>query len=212
MTEVKHTKASNFCDIDDEGSDSEVWILQCPKSFDPRKMIGRELGKMGNDEPKLEYASEKFNEKKILTVITPEKLAEYEMVCDKVKLVKPIGKIVVCEKGSKNCPPPPCPAVPSNASQIAQNDYDSDEQPNEDKFSSDSEVKTITSKKTKKKLNEQRLTIETVVTVEPCKKKTKKSKNIKEEPVDCLPHVPESPCPLKKKKKSKNDHDLSWMC
>lgn len=55
----------------------------------------------------------------------------------------------------------------------------------------------------KKKLNDQKFTIETTVTVQNMKKKGRKGKD-----VHCLSIVPPEPSPEKKKKKSKED----WKC
>jgi uncharacterized metal-binding protein len=59
-------------------------------------------------------------------------------------------------------------------------------------------------KKVQKKLNDQRFTIETTVTVENCgsQKKGRKSQIKQESNESCLPLCPPEPQPMKRKKKS----------
>lgn len=154
MKEIKYKKVSSCCE-DIDSSDEEVWLLQVPKSFDTKKMIVGELMKIipCPGEPKIDACAERFCEKKILTMITPQKLAEYEAVCDSMKLIKPVGKIVITEKCPAMpdcCPPPRCEVKSEN---------DSDYRAEDD---SDNEVcKPIAAKKIRKKINDQRFTIET---------------------------------------------------
>lgn len=68
------------------------------------------------------------------------------------------------------------------------------------------ELKPLTGKKMSKKLNDQRFTIETTVTVEKVNDR-KKSKKDSEE--SCLPFVPPEPSPIRQKKKSKRD-TVKW--
>ncbi|CAO1433489.1 unnamed protein product [Diamesa serratosioi] len=154
LKEIQYKKVSNCCqDID--SSDEEVWLLQVPKSFDTKKMIVGELQKLipCPGEPKIDACAERFCEKKILTMITPQKLAEYEAVCDTMKLIKPVGKIVISQK----CPPMPESCLPSHI------DIPLCEVKSE--IESDSDIgdvcKPIAAKKIRKKINDQRFTIET---------------------------------------------------
>lgn len=70
----------------DFGDETEVWLLQCPKGFDPSKMMNSQLGSLGK-QMKMECSADRFSETKNLAVIAPEKVAEYEIICDKLKLV-----------------------------------------------------------------------------------------------------------------------------
>lgn len=89
-TDLKQSKPKKGCvELDSEslsGPDTEVWLLQCPKGCDPKKMLDAELGKMGKQ--KMECSADRFSEKKSLAIITPEKAAEYELICDSLKLVR----------------------------------------------------------------------------------------------------------------------------
>lgn len=67
-------------------SDSDVWLLQCPKDFDPKEILNCELGKAGKKG--MGCSTNKFSGKKTLAVIAPEKATEYELVCENVKLVR----------------------------------------------------------------------------------------------------------------------------
>lgn len=88
-TELKQSKHKKGCvELDSEcdfGPDTEVWLLQCPKGCDPKKMLDTELGKM--DKQKMDCSADRFSEKKTLAIIAPEKAAEYELICDSMKLV-----------------------------------------------------------------------------------------------------------------------------
>lgn len=160
IKEIKYKKVSTCCE-DIDSSDDEVWLLQVPKSFDPKKMIVGELQKLipCAGEPKIDACAERFCEKKILTMITPQKLAEYEAVCDKMKLIKPVGKIVISTK----CPPmsecclPPCSNTPLCE---VKSEIDSDGRVDDDSDNEDV-CKPIAAKKVRKKINDQRFTIET---------------------------------------------------
>lgn len=90
--ELKESKSKKSCaELDnDSGSDTEVWILQCPKNFDPSKLIGFELGKIGKQlsaDQAMECSADRFSEKKTLAVIAPEKAAELQIICDNLILV-----------------------------------------------------------------------------------------------------------------------------
>ena len=85
--ELKETNSKKECVKLDEdlesSSDNEIWLLQCPKNFDPQQMLCRELGK----QTKMECSADKFTEKKTLVVIVPQKAAEYGLLCDSLQLV-----------------------------------------------------------------------------------------------------------------------------
>lgn len=85
--DLKELKSKKGCvELDDDfGSDTEIWLLQCPKNFDMNKCLGSELGKMGSQS--MECSADKFCDKKTLAVIAPEKAAEYQLICDNLKLV-----------------------------------------------------------------------------------------------------------------------------
>lgn len=68
----------------DFGEETEVWLLQCPKDFDPSKLMDSELGKLGK-QTKMECSADRFSEMKNLAVIAPVKASE--LICDKLKLV-----------------------------------------------------------------------------------------------------------------------------
>jgi len=92
LRESKTKKAS--VDIDLTSGDNEIWLLQCPKNFVPQELLCCQLGEQST----VECSADRFSETKTLAVIAPEKAAEYQMICDKLKLVKPVGKIVLSEK------------------------------------------------------------------------------------------------------------------
>lgn len=84
--ELKQSKKVNSgIDFDEMSADSEVWLLQCPKDFDPKTMMNSGLGKVGGQS--IELFTDRFEGEKTLAVIAPEKAAEYEMICEHVKLV-----------------------------------------------------------------------------------------------------------------------------
>lgn len=86
--ELKEAKGLKACeelgDLDDD--DSEIWLFQCPKNFDPHTLLGQELGKMGKNS-KVECEADRFEQEKTMIVIAPEKAAEYEIICDNLKIV-----------------------------------------------------------------------------------------------------------------------------
>lgn len=141
--------------------------------------------------------------------------------------MKPVGKIVISEKYNqeterksdapqkKSTTTKSSPIGPTSESNSGcDTDAESMEMPDEEEDdcnSSDQEVKPLAGKKMQKKLNDQRFTIETTVTVEKCgsdRKKGKKSGLNNE--AKCLPIVPPEPSPLKKKKMSKRNTELSF--
>lgn len=71
------------------GTDDEIWILQCPKDFDPKKLLNVDLQKVNQSQQlnNMDVAANKFLDKKALAVISPEKAAEYQLVCENLKLV-----------------------------------------------------------------------------------------------------------------------------
>lgn len=70
--------------LDLEDDDYEIWMLQCPKSVDVSSLINCRIGKSNQS---VEFDAEKFEESKTLMLIKPEKAAEYETICDNVKIV-----------------------------------------------------------------------------------------------------------------------------
>src|SRR5690349_3651745 len=91
---------------------------------------------------------------------------------------------------------------PSDDSQ--KSDSDDTQSSNDDSCEeSDEDVrKPLAANKMQKKVDEQKFTIETTVTVEKCGQK---------KPKKCLPIVPPEPTPFKNKRKSKNCDELNWM-
>ncbi|XP_070504983.1 uncharacterized protein [Chironomus tepperi] len=211
--EPTKTKKSSSCAnlMDCIGPNSEVWLLQCPKNFDPKTLMNTELGSLPKDKGcKVDLTTKCFNNKITLACLTPEKASEYEAVCDRVKMLRPVGKITVVQKGnlprksSTNKLPAPIKVEPCSEVEESCEDEDTDPCQN-----------PITSKKVKTKINDQKFTIETTVTVENCsgdaRKKNRKSKH--DTCGECLPLVPPEPIvPKKKQKKNLNDDmDTSWL-
>jgi len=208
---VEFKKSSSCANLMDcLGPNSEVWILQCPKNFDPTTLMNTELGSLQKDKScKVDMTSKCFNNKISLACLTPEKAAEYEAVCDKVKILKPVGKITIVQKSnlpkksSKVSLPAPIKCEPQSDVDDCSEDADADPCQN-----------PIASKKVKTKINDQKFTIETTVTVENCggdRKKNRKSKH--ESYGECLPLVPPEPIVPKKKQKKNcsDDEDTSWL-
>lgn len=175
----KQSACAEILDCLDE--DSEVWILQCPRCFDIKKILNSEL-KTGNG-TKLDVCHDRFKSSAAMICLTPEKAAEYQSVCDEIKLVRPVGKIMVTEAQADSC---------------------SEEDPLDEECTSNNlkavDSIPLTCKKVQKKVNDQRFTIETTVTVENVCAKKQKKPSIKQE--SCLPLVPPEPVPMKKKKKN----------
>lgn len=86
--ELSETKTKKACaELDEDfDSDTEVWILQCPKNYDPQQMMNIDLGKV-EKQSKMECSVERFGNKKTLAVIVAAK-SEYELVRDNIKLVR----------------------------------------------------------------------------------------------------------------------------
>lgn len=85
--DLKEIKSKKGCaEIDDLGSDSEVWLFQCPKNFDPKTLLKIQLAKISK-ESNMECSADRFDNMKTLAVIAPEKVREYEIICDNLKLV-----------------------------------------------------------------------------------------------------------------------------
>lgn len=174
----KPSACAEILDCLDE--DSEVWILQCPKCFDVKKILNSEL----STNTSLDICHDRFKSSAAMICLTPEKAAEYQSVCDEIKLVRPVGKIMVTESLKHEV------------------DLCSDEEC-DTKCIKPVDSIPLTCKKIQKKLNDQRFTIETTVTVESANdrsSKKQKKTHIKQEP--CLPLVPPEPVPMKKKKKN----------
>lgn len=72
----------------DIACDSEVWLLQCPKNFDPNDILNCVMcpPKKGCG-PNVDCCADRFKCKKALVVIAPEKAADLELLCDNMKLV-----------------------------------------------------------------------------------------------------------------------------
>lgn len=64
-------------------SDEEVFILQCPKSFHPKQMIGQNIGNLKEANLKFAFDVDLFQSQQSLSVIIPQKNSS-----DKLKLVK----------------------------------------------------------------------------------------------------------------------------
>lgn len=180
----KQSGCAEILDCLDE--DSEVWILQCPKCFDVKKLLNSEIGKKSN---KLEVSNDRFKSTPTLICLTPEKAAEYQSICDEIKLIRPVGKIMVTESQQQDCP---------------QSCTDDEEEEDVEDECKAVDSLPLASKKIQKKVNDQRFTIETTVTVESVNDSPKKSKKhpIKQEVEEsCLPLCPPEPQPVKRKKK-----------
>lgn len=85
---VESCISSNFEDEDEY----EVWMFQCPKTIDVSTLINSQISK--SDSTQIEFDAEKFTKPKTLMVIKPEKAEEYELICDKVKIVNFIRKFL----------------------------------------------------------------------------------------------------------------------
>jgi hypothetical protein len=190
-------KKSSPCSeiLDNLTPDCEVWLLQVPKCFDPKNIeINSQLGDTfdSNGGDKAECSATRFKEKISFACIAPEKAQEYELVCDSIKLIKPVGKIVV----TKN------KWIKSSEESICDEDQASDscsEKIKIEKCESDDETRNpITSKKLRKKVNDQLFTIETTLTVENCADRSEKRKSKNQDSKH-----------LKKKKSIKQE--LDWM-
>lgn len=186
----KASACAELLDCLDE--DSEVWILQCPKCFDINKVLNADLGKrMSNSGKTLDVCSDRFKSCMNIVCLAPEKATEYKAVCDQIRLIAPVGKIMVTEQ---DCPPPQSDMTCSEEDPIEEDIA----QPSEDPCA-------LASKKVQKKLNDQRFTIETTVTVEnvpPNDRNSKKRKSVKAESHEsCLPLCPPEPSPSKRKSK-----------
>lgn len=88
-SDLKESKKATKCDDTDsalgEAEDTECWLLQCPKSFDPKSLLGSNLSKMGKR--RIESSVDRFSNKKAMAFIAPEKVAEYQLICDNLKVV-----------------------------------------------------------------------------------------------------------------------------
>lgn len=183
LRECSAKKASGCAEIlDCLDGDSEVWILQCPKRFDIKSILNTELGKNSAD-----VTNDRFKSPASMICLTPEKAAEYKSICDDIKLIRPVGKIMVTESQQH---------LADSCTEM------------EDECADTKDSLPLACKKVQKKLNDQRFTIETTVTVENCNEQspkksgaTKKQKNKHESNDACLPLCPPEPQPTKRKKK-----------
>lgn len=64
-------------------------MLQCPKSFNPEKLIGMNFSSLKNRKIEFEYTVDLFKNKPVLSVIVPNKSKKDSKVdYDKLKLVR----------------------------------------------------------------------------------------------------------------------------
>lgn len=181
--------------LDTLDDDTEIWILQTPKCFDINEIVNTNLNSRKSTSGKaLDVCSEKFKSPVNMICLTPEKATEYKSVCDQIRLIQPKGKIMVIEQ-----------EVQSDMT-CSENNQTDDECSQVSAI--DSCVAPSTSKKVKKKLNDQRFTIETTVTVEnvgdeqsKCKKPRKSIKHESPKENLCMPLVPPEVTPMKRKSK-----------
>lgn len=200
MKEIEYKKTSKCGDIlDCLGPDSETWILTCPSGMDVKTILNKQLGKLASDKScKVECSANRFKESISLACLTPERAAEYQIVCDKVKMIKPVGKIFITESIVS--------AEKTKSSETIASCSENEENSEE----------VCASKKIKKKINDQKFTIETTVTVENCnsngagdRKKNRKSKTLHTED-DFIPTDSCEPTSIKKKKIKKEPTD-DWL-
>lgn len=211
LCETNFKKSTSCCDALESSSTDEIWVLQCPKGFDPKTIINIDLCKLQKDNSsKIDFTAKRFNEKLSLACLTPEKAAEYAIICDNIKILETVGKIVVSEnqndlsrKSSRSdCF---CESLESCSDAEINDDDDGEQCQN-----------PIASKKSKKKFNDQKFTIETTVIVENCNDRKKNKGKIKQDSCgECLPLVPPEPVPAKKQKNMKKikeeEEDLDWL-
>jgi hypothetical protein len=182
--------------VDDE---TELWVLQCPKCFDVDKLVGTSLRKSA-DGKVINLSSDRFKCPVNMVCLAPEKATEYKSVCDQIKLIQPMGKIIVTEQEA-----PPCQQEDMTCSEKDQTDDECSQVSAVD--SCTPSLAPVASKKVQKKMNDQRFTIETTVTVENVgndrgkKRKSTKIDSQMQEP--CLPFVPPEPSPMKRKSTKK---------
>lgn len=89
--ELKEIKPNCSLNVDDLelDSDDEIFMLQCPKSFNPEKLIGMNFSSLKNRKIEFEYTVDLFKNKPVLSVIVPNKSKKDSKVdCDKLKLVR----------------------------------------------------------------------------------------------------------------------------
>lgn len=79
---VQKSKIKKISDNEFADEDMDIWILQCPKNCD--NFLKTKFNKIGMKSGKISL--DRFGDKKILAVISPEKAEEYKLFCD-IKLV-----------------------------------------------------------------------------------------------------------------------------
>ncbi|KAG5671074.1 hypothetical protein PVAND_001288 [Polypedilum vanderplanki] len=197
--ETKYKKAS--CNEIECGPEIETWIFQCPKGFDPKIILDTELGRLSKSHNNVECSANKFKETVSLACLTPEKAIEYESVCDNIKIVKPVGKILITEINPHITSKQSNLRITADESQVIECSDDDDD---DDGII---ESPSIASKTMKKKINDQKFTIETTIKVENCaasgdRKKNRKGKASDDSFDKCMPICPPEPVPMKKKKRN----------
>jgi hypothetical protein len=201
LKDSKCKKTSSCNDVlDCLGPNVETWILQCPKGFDPKSIMNTELGKLS----KAECSANRFGDGVSLACITPEKATEYESVCDNVRILRPVGKIFITENKSLVTPKHSKTSMRAGGS-CSDNEID--------ECSDDGDIQpcpSAASNKVKRKINDQKFTIETTVTVQNCGSDKKKSRKMKMEEEECTSTSSPPAVSMKKKKKCKND-SLGWL-
>lgn len=195
-------KASGCAEIlDCIDEDTELWVLQCPKSFDVNKLLNTDLvnSRKSASGKALDVVSDRFKTPVNMICLAPEKATEYKSVCDQIRLIQPKGKIVVTEQEFHAQSDMTC----------SEKDQTDDECSQMSAVDSCTASPPLASKKVQKKLNDQRFTIETTVTVEnvgndrSSKKPRKSIKQESQSQESCMPLVPPEPSPMKRKSTKK---------
>lgn len=85
--EGSRTKISLASKDEEDEANLKVWLLYCPRNFDPRKMLGSQMG--------MQSKAELFGDEKILVSIAAEKAVEYKLICENIKMVRIIEKYLI---------------------------------------------------------------------------------------------------------------------
>lgn len=98
VVDAKYKKISPCNEIlDGLGSNKELWIFQCPKNYDPKKILDIELDKI-NGTSKIESCRFKdFISMGCISPINSEETIENGIVSDNIKMIKVIGKVTISE-------------------------------------------------------------------------------------------------------------------
>lgn len=194
-TSKKVSACAEILDCIDD--DTELWILQCPKSFDINKVLNTDLSNNRKGASKaIDTCCERFKCPVNLICLAPEKATEYKSVCDQIRLIQPKGKIMVTEQ-----------ELPAQSDMTC-----SERDQTDDECSQVGDTTTVASmaescaqlasKKVQKKLNDQRFTIETTVTVENVDNERSSGKKARKNmQASCSPIAPLEPSPTKRKTK-----------